>query len=123
MLYYFSLLPISDIDFGPVFGGYFGLAFLTASYVALGLFASSLTKNQIVAYIIGLFLIVAFYFFDKILWYLPLWLVSIFEYLGVDYHFENLARGVIDTRAIIYFLSLIGFALFLTALSLNKRKM
>jgi ABC-2 type transport system permease protein len=90
--------------------------------VAIGLFASSLTENQVIAFIIGFVLVFVLYMLDKVLIYVPDYLASIVEFLGIDYHFGNIARGVIDSRDIIYFVSMLGFMLYLTVVSLSRRR-
>lgn len=122
LIYYITIVAIGNIDSGAVFGGYLGLLLMSAVYVSFGLFASSLSENQILAFILGFLITLVFFFFDKTLFYLPGWLVSTVEYLGIDYHFSNMARGIIDSRNIIYFLSLIFFSLYATVVSLERRK-
>ncbi len=111
-----------NLDEGPTFGGYMGLLLLGSAYLAIGIFASSTTENQIVAFIIGFLIILVFFLLDKVLIFMPAPLVSILEYLSVDYHFNSLARGVIDSRDIIYYLSLTIFALVLATRALESRK-
>jgi len=122
LVYYVTIAAIGEIDKGPVIGGYFGLMLMAGVYVGVGLFASSLTDNQVVAFIIGFVLVFALFMLDKILLYVPESLTSIVEFLGVDYHFSNIARGVIDSRDLIYFLTLLGLMLYLSVLSLERRK-
>jgi len=122
LIYYFTIAAIGNIDSGPVIGGYVGLMLMAGVYVAVGLLASSLTDNQIVAFILGLLFVFVLFMLDKILIYVPDFLTSIIEYLGVDYHFSNIARGVVDSRDIIYFLSALGLALYLSVISLMRRK-
>jgi ABC-2 type transport system permease protein len=105
-----------------VVGGYLGLMLMAGLYVSVGLFASSLSENQIVAMIIGLVLMFALMILDKVLMYLPGFIIGVVEYLGVDSHFSSIARGVIDTRDLIYFASVLGFMLYLSTLSLSRRK-
>ena len=95
---------------------------LGSAYLAIGIFASSTTENQIVAFIISFLIILVFFLLDKVLIFMPAPLVSILEYLSVDYHFNSLARGVIDSRDIIYYISLTIFALVLATRSLESRK-
>ena len=121
-VYYFTMSAIGKIDNGPVIGGYFGLMLTAGVYVAVGLFASSLTENQVIAFIIGFVFVFSLFMLDKILIYVPESLASIVEFLGIDYHFSNVARGVIDTRDVVYFFSLLGFMLYLTVLSLGRRR-
>ncbi len=122
LIYYITIAFLGKIDHGPVIGGYLGLLLMAGVYVAIGLFASSLTENQVVAFILGFVMVFALYMMDKILPYVPEWLTTTVEYLGIDFHFGNIARGVIDTRDIIYFLSVLGFMLYLTVVSLERRK-
>ncbi|MCI0707295.1 MAG: ABC transporter permease subunit [Ignavibacteriae bacterium] len=122
LVYYITVASLGNIDHGPVLGGYFGLLLMAGVFIAIGLFASSLTENQVVAFIIGLGMVLAFFMFDKILPFVPAWLTTTVEFLGVDYHKTNIERGVIDSRDILYFLSLLGLMLYLTILSLERRK-
>lgn len=122
LIYYITIASIGDIDSGPVIGGYVGLLLLAGVYVGVGLLASSLTDNQVVAFIIGFLFVFAFFMLDKILIYVPEWLTSTVEFLGVDYHFSNIARGVIDSRDLIYFASVLGMTLYLSVISLERRK-
>src|SRR5580704_3922138 len=82
------LTPANAVfDYGPVLGGYLGLILLASSFLALGLFSSSLTKNQIVAFIIGLALCFFFYFIDKFAVLMPAQIGAVLEYISVDFHF------------------------------------
>lgn len=112
----------SKFDWGPVMGGYLGLVLMASSFLAMGLWASAVSKNQIVGFILGLLVCFAFYFIDKFAMVLPESLGEILEYLSVDYHFDNVSRGVIDTRDIIFYLSLTGVGLVMTARSLTAAK-
>lgn len=122
LLYYITVWSLGDIDNGPVIGGYLGLILMAGVYVAVGLFASSLTENQIVALIIGLLCMFVLFLMDKILLFVPDFMTSTVEYLGIDYHYSNIARGVIDSRDVVYFLSFLGFSLYLSVISLERRK-
>lgn len=122
LMYYITIAFLGDVDNGPVIGGYFGLLLMAGTFVAIGLLASSLTENQIVAFIVGLLVMFALVMLDQVLFFVPESLTSIVEYLGIDYHFSNIARGVIDSRDIIYFLSVLGFSLYLSIVSLERRK-
>ena len=96
---------LGQIDWGPVVGGYMGAVMLGAAFSAVGLFASSMTRNQIIAFIIGLAICFALTLIDKMLFFLPQSLLGVFEYLGADFHFQNISKGIIDSRNILYFLS------------------
>jgi ABC-2 type transport system permease protein len=122
LIYYLTMAVLGDIDNGPVIGGYVGLLLVAGVYVSVGLLASSLTENQIVAFIVGFLLCFALFMLDKVLIYVPGFLTSIVEYLGTDAHYQSIARGVIDSRDIVYFLSLTGLSLFLSVVSLERRK-
>ncbi|MBI2619406.1 MAG: ABC transporter permease subunit [Ignavibacteriales bacterium] len=121
-VYYATIASLGNVDHGPVIGGYLGLLLMAGVYVAVGLFASSVTDNQIVAFILGIFMIMVLFVMDKILMFVPEWLTSVFEYIGTDSHYVSIARGVIDTRDIVYFLSMLGFMLYLSVISLERRK-
>jgi len=122
LLYLITLMALGSIDLGPVVAGYLGLLLMGGVYIAIGIFASSLTENQIVAFIISFLIVLALFLMDKVLMYVPEGLASTLEFLGIDYHFSNIARGVIDSRDIIYFASLLGFSLLLATVSLERRK-
>lgn len=122
VIYAFVILSLGNVDLGPVVAGYMGLFLMGGVYIAVGLFASSLTENQIVAFIVTLLIVLGLFLVDKMLIFLPEGLATILEFISVDYHFSSIARGVIDSRDIIYFLSILGFSLLMTTLSLERRK-
>jgi ABC-2 type transport system permease protein len=121
-VYVLVLSGLGNLDIGAVVAGYVGLVFLGAAYLSIGMFTSSLTQNQIVAFITGFVIIFALYMADKVLMFVPGFLASVLEYLSVGYHFSNISRGVIDSRDVIYYLSLIFFFLFLAVRTLESRK-
>lgn len=115
---------LGEPDYGPIWGGYLGSIFMGAACLAIGLFASGFTENQIVAYIIGLvlcfvFLIVGDLPFQGIL---PEAFESIVLYLSLSTHFESIQRGVLDTRDVVYYLSVIIFFLFLNTRIVKLRR-
>lgn len=111
-----------NIDFGAIFCGYFGLLLLGGVYSAIGLFTSTLTNNQIVSFIISFFIIAVLYIIQYSLIFIPASLVGFFQYISIGYHLSNISRGIIDTRNIIYFLSLIVMFLYLAIYFLRTRK-
>mgnify|MGYP003658120849 FL=1 len=112
--------PVGNIDFGSTIGSYIGLLFLAATYTAVGLFTSTLSKNQIVAFILGVFItFFLFYGFDAIATSFGDSSLTI-QQLGINEHFKSISRGVIDTRDIIYFLSVTFFFLFITKTRLEN---
>lgn len=110
--------PIGNLDIGSTLGSYFGLLFLIASYTSIGLFASTLSDNQIVAFITSVFLCFLFYIgFEGIADFTS---SNFVNQLGMSSHYKSMSRGVLDTRDIIYFLSITIFFLMLTKLNLTK---
>lgn len=120
--YYWSVASLGSVDHGAILGGYGGLILLSALYVSFGIFASSITQNQIVAFLLALVIGVMFHLLFGLLAMGQSGLAgNIFEYLSVRAHYDSIARGVIDTRDIVYFLSLIFLGLFLAKTALGKR--
>lgn len=122
--YYFTVSSLGPIDHGAVIGGYFGLLFISAMYVSIGIFASSITNNQIIAYLVALFISTFFHLlFDMLGEEFRGNIGSLFNFLSARSHFDSISRGIIDSRDIIYFLSLAAFGLFLAQTTLSKRNM
>jgi ABC-2 type transport system permease protein len=122
LVYVVVLMVAGSLDLGVVATGYIGLLLLGGAYIAIGLFASSITENQIVAFIVAFLIVLVLFLLDKVLIYAPEFMATTLEFLSADYHFSNIARGVVDTRDVIYFCSLTGFALYLATVSLQRRK-
>jgi len=123
LVHFFTLIQVgTNIDYGAVFTGYLGLALAGAVYSSVGTFASSVTDNQVVAFILGIFIVIIFFLMDKMLMFVPVSLTGIIQYLSVDYHLSNISRGVIDSRNLIYFASVVSFFLFMTVRVLEIRK-
>jgi ABC-2 type transport system permease protein len=116
--------PATGVDWGPIICGYIGIFLMGAAYLAIGMFISSLTSNQILAFIGGV--VVSFALFliglGPVLSRLPSALVPIASYLGFSSHMMNISRGILDSRDIVYFLSVIIFFIFLTVRSVEGRK-
>jgi len=120
-IYIYSIIqlgnPVGNLDFGSTLGSYIGLLFLASAYTAIGLFTSTFSNNQIVAFILAILIsFFIFYGFDAIA---DLGSLEILRNLGMNEHFKSISLGVIDTRDIIYFVSITIFFLFLTKLKLN----
>jgi len=115
--------PPGNWDFGSTMGSYIGLLFLIMAYTAIGVFASSLTENQIVAFITAVFLcFLMFYGFEGLANYSLFGNADVFfSYLGMQSHFNSVARGVIDTRDVVYFISIAVLFLGFTAVKLQKK--
>lgn len=128
LVYYYSVyqlgMPPGNIDTGAMWGSYIGLLFLGATFVAIGLFSSSITDNQIVSFILAALLSAFFYIGFEFIWPLDVFSnVGLFiGSLGIFTHYESISRGVIDSRDIIYFISVIVFFLLLTRFALASRK-
>jgi ABC-2 type transport system permease protein len=121
LAYPITVSMLGDLDWGPVLGGYVGALLLGASFAAIGLFASSLTRNQIVAFIVGLVICFSMALIDKMLFFFPRAALSVLAYLGADYHFQNIAKGILDTRDILYFASVCFLGLYATRLVLAEK--
>jgi ABC-2 type transport system permease protein len=119
-----TVMAVGNPDIGPIWGGYAGAFLMGGAYLAIGCFASSLSENQIVAFIIAIFISFALLITGEnlVIMNLPAGLVPVFTFLGLGAHFESIGRGVIDSRDIIYYSSVIGFFLFLNGLSVESRK-
>jgi ABC-2 type transport system permease protein len=122
IIYAISVSTLGDLDGGQVFAGYIGLVLIGAAYLAIGMFASAITENQIVAFIVALAISFFFFILDKVLMFVPAKLASILEYLAIEYHFQNITRGVIDSRNLIYYFSMIFIGLMLASHALSRRK-
>ncbi|MCF8229069.1 MAG: gliding motility-associated ABC transporter permease subunit GldF [Bacteroidales bacterium] len=121
---YILALPPGNVDTGGIWGSYLGLLFLGASFVAIGLFSSSLTDNQIISFLIAVFLSAFLYLGFEFIYSFDLFgAVDLFiKSLGISTHYASISRGVVDTRDVLYFISLITLFLLLTKLSVQSRK-
>lgn len=119
-----TAILLGDPDMGVILAGYVGGLLMGAAYLAMGIFASSLTGSQIVAAIIGWVLCFILFFIgnDLVMFSAPRVLVPVCEYLGLGNHFESIGRGVLDLRDLVYYLSVIVFFLFLNVRVLETRK-
>lgn len=122
VLYAVVISFLGQLDWGPVIGGYLGAILLGAAFSATGLFTSSLTRNQIVAFISGTALCLALTLLDRMLFFLPRGALNVLQFLGADYHFRNIAKGIIDSRDILYFLSICFVMLYAAWLAVEERK-
>jgi ABC-2 type transport system permease protein len=122
LVYPYSLSRLGDLDWGAVWAGYLGLMLLGASYSAIGLMASSWTKDQVVAILVAFSLCFFLYLIDQLVGQPTGTTAQVVEYLSTSYHFSNIARGVIDSRDVIYYLSLIGVCLVVTQASIAARR-
>lgn len=121
LAYPIAISFIGDLDWGPVIGGYLGALLLGGTFAAVGVFASALTRNQIVAFILGAAICFILTLIDKMLFFFPESLLNVIEYLGADFHFRNISKGIIDSRDLIYFISVIFISLYGTRLALQNK--
>lgn len=128
LIYYYSIhklgSPAGNIDTGGMWGSYIGLLFLGAAFVSIGIFASAITDNQVVSFILALFLCFFIYTGFDYMGSFALFakIDNIILALGINSHYISMSRGVIDTRDVIYFLSLISIFIFGTRTVLESRK-
>ncbi len=127
ILYYYSVYllgnPKGNIDSAAVWGSYLGLLLLGGVFAAIGLWASSMTDNQIVAFIIGA--VLCYFLYDGINQFANVFNGTtqyVINYLGLSYHYNALGRGLIDSRNVLFLLSMVFFMLFLTKLRLAAKK-
>jgi ABC-2 type transport system permease protein len=127
LLYYYSIYklgdPVGNIDTGATIGSYIGLFLLGAAYVSIGLFASAITDNQIVAFILAVFICFFFYAaFGSLSIFGISNIVTLFiEQMGIQYHYASISKGVIDTRDVLYFFSLAAAFIMATKTALSSR--
>jgi ABC-2 type transport system permease protein len=121
--YPISVSTLGNMDWGPVWAGYLGLLLQGGAMLAIGVLASSWTDNQLIAFFTSGMICFGFWIVSRFLPFIqPAQLASIVEWLSFDYHFQNMARGVIDTRNVVYFLSVIGMGLGLAFRSIESRR-
>ena len=118
-----TLGAVGDLDWGPVVGGYLGLVLLGAAFSAIGTAASAFTANQVVAFLLSVLVcLVPFamgFFLDRV----PPAILPVVQYLAFDYHFDALARGVIDSRNVVFYGSVIVTALHVATFALRHRRL
>ncbi|MCF8302302.1 MAG: ABC transporter permease [Bacteroidales bacterium] len=120
--YYITVANIGNIDHGAVWTGYLGLLLMSASYISIGLFSSSISNNQIVGFLLALFIGIFFHIiFGVLAGNFTGVAGQIFNYLDLSTHFESISRGVIDTADLVYFLSIVFIGLILSESVLTKR--
>jgi ABC-2 type transport system permease protein len=128
LVYYYCLYmlgnPIGNLDTPGIIGSYIGLSMVAAAFCAVGIFASCITPNQIVAFVVGAFLCFLLFFGFESIAALPFWSANALavKQWGVLFHYESMSRGLIDTRDLIYFFSLVLLMLSITKLILGSRQ-
>jgi ABC-2 type transport system permease protein len=122
LVYLVTASALGNPDPGPVIGGYLGSLFLASAYCAIGVFASAVTKNQIVAFFVAFTICILLSMFDNFLVLLPASVVGVLELVSANYHFTSIARGIIDTRDLLYFLSVTAIFFGLAVEAMNARR-
>ena len=129
LIYFYTVYqlasPIGNVDVGGIIGSYFGLIFLSAVFVSISLFTSSVTRSQIVAFLGGAFICFIFYYAVEVLARLGVFYGKsdyLVEQIGLYSHYESISRGIVDTRDVVYFLSFIALFTLFTRTSLASRK-
>jgi ABC-2 type transport system permease protein len=122
LVFAITVKSLGPLDRGPAIGGYLGLVLMGGAYVAIGVMASALTRNSIVSFIIAFAISFALYLLGRLTQFLPQALQKLVAYLSIDGHFENVGRGVIDTRDLIYYFSVMVVCLLIATLSLESRR-
>jgi len=122
LVFAITVKSLGPLDRGPTIGGYLGLVLIGGAYVAIGVMASALTRNSIVSFIIAFAISFALYLLGRLTQFLPQALQKLVAYLSIDGHFENIGRGVIDTRDLIYYFSVMVVCLLIATLSLESRR-
>lgn len=117
-----SLALMGDLDWGPILGGYVGLVLLGSTYLALGLLVSSWTQDQVVAILLGFFFCFVLYILDRLFSNSSGALASTLEHLSSNYHFQNIARGVIELSDVVYYLSVTAICLTAARATLAARR-
>jgi ABC-2 type transport system permease protein len=117
----FTVASLGNLDWGPVWGGYLGTLLLGGTYLGVGMFASALSKNQIVALLVGIAICVMSWVLSKG-GSLGGSLGAFVQYASPAYHFQSITRGVVELRSVVFYLSAIGLALLATTQVLESRK-
>ncbi len=120
--YYLTVSTLGDIDHGATIAGYLALLLMSSVYISIGLFASSITSNQIVAFLLALLIGIFFHFlFGIIAGSTSGWMSEILETLSLTNHYDSISRGVIDSKDLIYFISITLFGILMAEYMISKR--
>lgn len=120
--YYITVANLGPIDHGAVISGYLGLLLMSATYVSIGIFASSISNNQIVGFLLAIFIGIFFHWvFGMLAAGISGFFGELLNFLSTQTHFDSISRGVVDSKDLIYFLSLITISLVATEGVLSKK--
>lgn len=121
LAYPLTVARLGDLDWGPVIAGYVGMGLFSAALLAIGVLCSALTENQIVAFIVAFLISAILYYVYWLQFFMPSVLAPVVEYVSLSFHLDNLSRGVIDSRDVLFYLSLTAAALLLATQTLSRR--
>jgi len=121
LVYAISVALMGSLDWGPVVAGYVGTLLFSATLLGAGLWISAMTKNQIIAFIVGFIICAVLYFVYWLQFFMPQALAPLVEFISVSSHLDNLARGVIDSRDVIFYLTLTAGSLILATRALSRQ--
>lgn len=122
LVYVFIIFKYGNPDVGPILSTYLGIILIGAAFLALGIFASTLTENQIVAAVISFALILVLWILNWISGHLGTGTEGLTSYLSLSYHFDDFLKGVVDLKSVVYYLSFVVFWLFVTTRSIESKK-
>jgi ABC-2 type transport system permease protein len=122
LVFAISVRTLGPLDRGPAIGGYLGLLLMGGAFAAIGTMCSAFTKNSIIAFIAAFGIGFALYLFGRLGQFMPPAVQPIVAFLSIDGHFDNIGRGVIDSRDVIYYLSVMGTCLLLATTALESRR-
>jgi ABC-2 type transport system permease protein len=122
LVFAISVKMLGPLDRGPAIGGYIGLLLMAGAFVAIGVMCSAFTRNSIIAFIAAFGVCFALYLFGRLGQFMPEALRPVIAFLSIDGHFDNIGRGVIDSRDVIYYLSVIATCLLLATTALESRR-
>jgi ABC-2 type transport system permease protein len=122
LVFAITVKMLGPLDRGPAIGGYLGLLLMGGAYVSIGVMTSALTSNSIIAFIAAFGISFALYLFGRLTQFVPQSIQPLMAFLSIDGHFENIGRGVVDSRDVIYYLSVMGVCLLVATTSLESRR-
>ena len=122
LVFAITVKSLGPLDRGPTIGGYLGLVLMGGAYVSIGVMASALTRNSIISFIVAFAISFALYLLGRLTQFLPQALQKLVAFLSIDGHFENIGRGVVDSRDVIYYFSVMIVCLLIATLSLESRR-
>jgi ABC-2 type transport system permease protein len=122
LFYALTVKLLGPLDRGPAIGGYLGLLLMGGAFVAIGVMCSAFTRNSIIAFIAAFGVCFALYLFGRLTQFMPEAIRPLISFLSIDGHFDNIGRGVVDSRDVIYYLSVIATCLLLATTALESRR-